>query len=156
MESTLLTAEAAANYLGMSKARLYHLASVGQVRSVPLERSRVRFYQVELDSYRLHTAPAGKQLELPKVASRKPRRPATLIQPDTLTAPEAARYLGMKLDTFYWQVRHKAIAFTLAGQRGKRFSRTDLDAYAAAKGITPTAAPGNGSIPEHSALPPTR
>lgn len=131
----LLTAEEAANYLQVSKARLYRMADTGLLRYLAHGKHSMRFAQPELLSYQLHTNAAGAQLRLPKPASRKTWReqhaPLTETTPEsTMTAPAAAAYLGLKLDTFYWRVRHGQIAFLPpVGQRGKRFRKSDLDAY---------------------------
>ncbi|MHB9133658.1 MAG: helix-turn-helix domain-containing protein [Armatimonadota bacterium] len=131
----LLTAEEAARFLQVSKAQLYRMASTGQIRFVPHKQHRMRFSPLELESYRWHTTSQGTQLSLPKPTPRKRRHEVgepliDRLPVETLTAPEAAAYLGMKLDTFYWRVRHGQVTFLPApGQRGKRFRKNDLDAY---------------------------
>lgn len=131
-----LTAEEAANYLRVSKARLYRMAGNGLLRYLPHGKHSMRFAQPELQSYQLHTSASGAQLRLPKPTPRKSWReqaPGPETIPDsTLTAPAAAAYLNMKLDTFYWRVRHGQIAsLPPIGKRGKRFRKSDLDAYMA-------------------------
>jgi predicted DNA-binding transcriptional regulator AlpA len=130
----LLTAEEAAQLLEVSKARLYRMTGTGLLRSVPHGKAGMRFLELELASYRYHQARQGTQLRLANAARRRreeTHQVATLPE-ETLPAPRAAAYLGMKLDTLYWRARHGQIPFLPApGQRGKRFRVSDLDAWRA-------------------------
>jgi excisionase family DNA binding protein len=138
----LLTADQAAAVLGVPQSKIYRLTSQGELRFVRFGGKHMRFLPVELEAYRSHALQAGgMQLRLPKPSSLKPRLRSdqALLHVDTLSAEEAARFLGMKLDTFYWRVRHGHISYLLPDwrKRGKRFDRTALKAYAAQHGISP-------------------
>lgn len=131
----LLTAEEAANFLHVSKARLYRMAGDGTIRFIPHQQHGMKFSSLELASHLYHTATEGSQLRLPKPNPRKGKHKIAAplidgVDHESMTAPEAALYLNMKLDTFYWRVRHGLIPFLPpSGQRGKRFSKSELDAY---------------------------
>jgi len=130
----LLTAEEAARLLQVSKARIYRMAGAGLLRYLPHGKAGMRFLPVEVESHLRHERAGGAQLRLRSAAvRRRPTRVATLPA-ETLTAPEAALYLGLKIDTLYWKARHGQIPFLpAAGQRGKRFRKSDLDAWRAGR-----------------------